>query len=219
MYRTFVFISILILTYASFPLEANRRRPSFEEDNSIMLREILDNLDFLKNEVQIHDSQIAAFEEKFKTADEIIDSVRQQMYSNLQAIKESIKNHSVDLNAKLADQQNSAKSLITEVKSSTTDYQQILNNLNSKIAEIEKSIEQQNSNITTLQAALNSIIDIIKKENQIEKSEVEKIYKVKSGDSLEKIAKQNQTSVKKLKELNNLTSDQIITGQKLKISE
>ena len=46
-----------------------------------------------------------------------------------------------------------------------------------------------------------------------------KIYRVKAGDSLEKIAKQNQTTIKKLKEANQLANDQIIVGQKLKLPE
>jgi LysM repeat protein len=44
------------------------------------------------------------------------------------------------------------------------------------------------------------------------------IYEVKPGDSLEKIARKNKTTLKKLKELNQqLKSDQIIVGQKLQI--
>ncbi len=223
--QVFVLVPAFLFTLLS-PLEAVRRRPSFEEDNAILLREILDCLDNIKNDVQIHESRLATFEEKFKNIEDIIDSVRQQVNSSTQAVRETLKNHSADLNAKLADQQNNAKGLFSEVKSFANDNQQTLNDYRQRIAELEKNMVQQNSNISNLQSALASIIDIIKNtESAPEKAEVlssepgEKIYKVKAGDSLEKIAKQNQTSVKKLKELNNLTSDQIIIGQKLKIRE
>ncbi|WP_339180195.1 LysM peptidoglycan-binding domain-containing protein [Oceanobacillus sp. FSL W7-1293] len=43
-------------------------------------------------------------------------------------------------------------------------------------------------------------------------------YKVKSGDSLSKIASQHGTTVSKLKSLNNLSSDLIIAGQTLKVN-
>lgn len=46
---------------------------------------------------------------------------------------------------------------------------------------------------------------------------LQKVYRVKSGDSLEKIAKNHRTSVEKIKKLNGLTSNLIVTGQELKI--
>lgn len=42
-------------------------------------------------------------------------------------------------------------------------------------------------------------------------------YTVRAGDNLIKIAKGNQTTVSKLKTLNNLSADKIVVGQKLKI--
>jgi LysM repeat protein len=208
-----------------FTLEATRRRPSFEEDYSILLREVLDNLDNLKNEVQIHESQIMTFEEKFKNLEEIIDSLRQQTTSTVQSVKDTLKNHASQLDVKLADQQNAAKGLSNDVKSFANENQQLLKDFRQRITELEKTMELQNQNIESLRTALSSVIEVIKgKETNSEKpesttAETAKIYKVKAGDNLEKIAKQNQTTIKKLKEWNNLTSDQIIVGQKLKISE
>jgi LysM repeat protein len=43
------------------------------------------------------------------------------------------------------------------------------------------------------------------------------VYVVKSGDALEKIAKSNGTTVKAIKALNNLKTDRIAVGQKLKM--
>jgi len=45
----------------------------------------------------------------------------------------------------------------------------------------------------------------------------EKMYTVKSGDMLITIAKANSTTVKAIKSANNLTTDSIKVGQKLKI--
>ena len=45
------------------------------------------------------------------------------------------------------------------------------------------------------------------------------VYKVKSGDSLEKIAKNHRCSVEKIKKLNGLNNDLIVVGQELKIPQ
>lgn len=45
----------------------------------------------------------------------------------------------------------------------------------------------------------------------------EQVYVVKSGDTLSSIAKQYQTTVKELRAANNLTTDKIYVGNKLKI--
>jgi LysM repeat protein len=45
----------------------------------------------------------------------------------------------------------------------------------------------------------------------------EQIYKVKSGDTLTKIASQSGTTIKALRALNNLKTDRLSVGQKLKI--
>jgi LysM repeat protein len=218
----------LLCVHCVLPLdvEGARRRPSFEEDYTILLREVMDNLDTLKNEVHIQESQISTFEEKFKNLDDIIDSLRQETAAALQAVKESLKNQSTAWDAKLSDQHNTSKGLSHEVKSLANDNLQVLNDFKKRIAELEKSLDLQNRNIENLQTALSSVIEAIKgKEASAEKGEAvsseasSKTYRVKAGDSLEKIAKQHQTTIKKLKEWNNLTSDQILVGQKLKIPE
>ena len=43
-------------------------------------------------------------------------------------------------------------------------------------------------------------------------------YTVKSGDSLYSIASKNNTTVAKLKSLNNLTSNKIQAGQKIRLN-
>jgi LysM repeat protein len=179
----------------------------------------MDNLDTLKNEVQIQESQITTFEEKFKNLDDIIDSLRHETTIALQAVKESLRNHSTHLDAKLSDQNNSAKGLSQEIKSLANDNIQVLNDFKKRIADIETSIELQNRNVENLQSALSSLIEAIKGKEVSTDETSAKIYRVKAGDSLEKIAKQNQTTIKKLKEANNLTGDQILVGQKLKIPE
>ncbi len=55
------------------------------------------------------------------------------------------------------------------------------------------------------------------KENAVAASQPEKLYVVKSGDSLTRIAKAHGTTVKALKAANGLEKDRIVVGAKLKI--
>jgi len=216
---------VLIIDVSS--LVAARNRPSYEEDRNVMIREILDSLDNLRHQVNNHEAEIRVFEEKFKNQEDILDSLRHQTSASTQAVKETLKGHLVNLESKLTGHENTAKDLSTDFKSFAKDYNQVLMEYKSRIAELEKAIDIQNHNIENLQAAMGTMIEAMQvKETSQEKGVTPiqdessaKIYRVKAGDSLGKIAEQNQTTIKKLKELNNLTSDQIIIGQKLKLSE
>ena len=219
-------IAASLIYFHSTQLLAARNRPSYEEDKSVMMREILDSLDNLRHEVNNHEAEIRMFEEKFKNQEEILDTLRTQMTSTLQAVKETLKSQSSTLEARLTSHENAAKGFSTDFKSYTNDYAQTFSDYKKRIVDLEKMIDVQNHNIENLQAALNSVMDALQvKDIPQDKAVADpesgspKIYRVKSGDSLEKIARQNQTTIKKLKELNNLTSDQIIIGQKLKLTE
>jgi membrane-bound lytic murein transglycosylase D len=82
-----------------------------------------------------------------------------------------------------------------------TIYESEIEVLKQEQAEIDKQKE----------AKTQARIAAIKKANAV------KIYHVKSGDTLDHIAKRQKVSVRQLKQWNNLKSDMIRVGQKLKI--
>jgi LysM repeat protein len=226
-YIALFFIFLTFITSSAF---AVRNRLSYEEDKSIILREILDGLDNLRHEVNNHEAEIRMFEEKYKNQEDILDSLRNQVSNTLQAVKETLRNQSSTIEAKISSHENAAKGLTNDFKAYSTDYAQILNDYKKRIIELEKTIEIQNRNIENLQAAMQSLMEVLQVKEpaqaapqtppQTVSEGSSKVYRVKAGDSLEKIAKQNQTTIKKLKEANpQLTSDQIIVGQKLKLPE
>ena len=214
-----------LAVFSCVSLEAARRF-SYEEDKSVVLREVLDSLEQLRHEVSNHETEIRMYEEKFKNQEDILDSIRQQITDTLKTVKEALKNQTSAVEARLASQETSAKGLTSELKSHATDSVAVLNEYKQRIQEIEKVVDIQNRNIENLQSALRSLSEVLQiKDNLAEKETVSSVngshavYRVKAGDSLEKIAKQNNTTIKKIKELNNLTKDQIIIGQKLLLPE
>lgn len=71
------------------------------------------------------------------------------------------------------------------------------------------------NNLTSNSLSIGQLLYIPKEEIQTEENE---IYTVKSGDTLYSIARKYNLSVDELKRLNNLTSNSLSIGQKLKIS-
>lgn len=71
------------------------------------------------------------------------------------------------------------------------------------------------NNLTNNTLSIGQLLYIPKNETEIIESEV---YTVKSGDTLYSIAKRYNLTINELKELNNLTSNTLSIGQKLKIS-
>jgi LysM repeat protein len=78
-------------------------------------------------------------------------------------------------------------------------------------SEIE-ALKQEQEELNKQTEAKNSArVAAIKKANAV------KIYLVKSGDTLSHIAKRHKVSVRQIKQWNNLKSDFLRVGQKLKI--
>ncbi len=81
-----------------------------------------------------------------------------------------------------------------------------------RINELEGEIHSQNRRFDEV-AKLKGHIEHLAKGFQGEF----KLYRVKPGDSLEKIARAHKTAVEKIKKLNSLDQDLIVAGQELKI--
>lgn len=157
--------------------------------------EIWDSIESLRHQVANHEAEIRVFDEKFKSQEDIVDSLSNQFKDSVKSVKNSASSNNQDVNLQLAD-------------------------CKKRIANLERTLEQQSKNLDDMQKALTSLIEAIQGKEPVAAAPSNgKIYRVKSGDSLEKIAKQNHTTIKKLKELNNLTSDQIIIGQKIELPD
>lgn len=143
------------------------------------------------------------------------------------------------LDERIRAQESSTSSLKNGAKTATPDsLQRQLSNLDGRINQLEKVLEraatdlkQINAAVTTnaqkiedhqhqldevvkLKSTLMTISQAIKKNSLHEDA---KVHKVKSGDSLEKIARLHHISIDSLKRFNQLETDRIIVGQELKI--
>lgn len=90
-----------------------------------------------------------------------------------------------------------------------------------KLAAIENEIishENRLDEVVKLKGTLTSISQAIGQPASPSKNTTSS-YRVKAGDSLEKIARSHKTSISALKNLNNLKNDKIVVGQELRIPD
>lgn len=198
---------------------ARNNNPYSYDHQNVAIREMRDGIDDLRHGLNNHETEIRVLEEKMKNQEIIFESIQDRVNES----KMNLKSNSSNLDNKLNTLEGTLKSIVSDLrqfKSHANESSEQLAASIDKILELEKTIEQQNKNISHLQAAMQSLMDAFQIKDGPEKnssSSSGQSYQVKNGDSLEKIARRHQTNVKTLKELNNLANDRIKIGQVLQL--
>jgi len=225
---------------AALPPPPQQRSAPPAVDITGILREMKDGLDSTRHEIRNHETEIQVIEEKLANYDTIIDSVRDQAGDSTKKQREQLKNITASIEGKLASLETSTKGFVGDLQQFKSHANQSTTTLilyKQKIDELEKTIEQQGQNIEHLQSAMRSLMDALQtKEIPPSKSITSNLpsnsnippspsqnndysYRIKAGDSLEKIARTYGVTVKAIKELNNITSDKIVVGKVIEIPE
>lgn len=223
--------------FASFSLTAAPRGQYYQDENAIAIKEMRDSIEDIRHEVNNHEAEIRVFDEKLTNFDAIIESVRDQLSDSSKSHKEQLKGSSANLESKIAALETTSKGLVTDLRQFRTHSNETtaaLTQYKQKIGELEKIIDQQNQNIEHLQAAMRSLMEALQGKPQASAKAVsdsssssgsvgslssDRSYKVKSGDSLEKIARSHQTTIQAIKDVNGLTTDRIVVGKTLIIPD
>lgn len=225
---------VLLACFAAFgmqfPLAAAQRGQYYspQDANTVAIKEMRDSLDDLRHEVGNHEAEIRILDEKLTNFDSIVESVRDQLQEASRSHKEQLKGNSVSLESKITALETTSKSLVADLKQFKThanDTTTLLAQYKQKLTDLEKILEQQNENIEHLQGAMQSLMEALQGKSSAATSSAPSAtssgisYKVKSGDSLEKIAKLHQTTIQAIKEANGLTTDRIVVGKILIIPD
>ncbi|PJD95121.1 MAG: hypothetical protein CK425_09330 [Parachlamydia sp.] len=210
---SFLFLMLIFHTYA---VAAPQRMPFNQNSQGIEIRTALERL---KYELGNHDKEIQVLDQKFENLQEVIQGFKSLLTENHEQHQELVKTNSNAHELRLDEMESTVKKMLQDLKS----FQTTLNNSTETVLHIEQKMNQltraneiQSTNMENMQAALTTLLDAL----QIQPIAKEmKLYEVKDGDSLGKIAQNYKTSVKALKELNGLTQDRIKKGQKLKLPQ
>lgn len=115
------------------------------------------------------------------------------------------------LERKVSSLEKTMEKSIADLRSLSTHANQTVASLSQyreKIEELDRRMEE----VSKIKNTLSSLSKVMGGQGGDHKS-----YKVRAGDSLEKIARRHRISVDMLKKLNHLENDRIVIGQELKV--
>lgn len=194
------------------PLKSSPHEPKHQME--LTLHEVQTNLDDVRHDLNSYQTEQQILESRINSQENALLEMKRQylekqlaklenLLGQITALEEKINNLERAHQGTSNDMQNLVHHA-NETSAALTQYRE-------KINEIEKSIHGQNQKFHEV-AKLKSLI-----ENLSNSSEDIATYRVKPGDSLEKIAKLHHTHVEAIKRLNHLKEDLIVIGQELKI--
>ncbi len=170
---------------------------------------IQDKVDDLQMEVSNHTTELRIFDEKLNNSLTILESMRDQVQDAAKAQKDAVRGQSVGLENRILSLESSLKTITADIKQIQTHQNESANALK----QYKQKIGELSDNTEALQGALKTLMEAM----QVNLAASTKIYSVMSGDTLEKIARKNKTSVKELIALNSLKGEKIVIGQILKL--
>ncbi|HEX2582959.1 MAG TPA: LysM peptidoglycan-binding domain-containing protein [Chlamydiales bacterium] len=183
----------------------------------LTLHEVQTNLDDLRHDINCFQTELQILDGRIKYYENALTAFKQQDLEKQQTKIEQLVQELQSLEKKWSSAEKS-RSLesqeLLQLTSHARETTTALLQFKERIEELEKELATGQRRFEELGKLKNNIEALGK---AIRKTDLAKIYKVRPGDSLEKIAKAHQTSVEKIKALNHLEQDLIVVGQELKI--
>lgn len=182
----------------------------------LTLHEVQTNLDDLRHDVNSFRSELMIVDGRMKHHEDALVALKnyelektktkiEQLASDIQALE---KKWNAAEKSRIADS-GELKQLTSHAKETSLALMQFKD----RIGELEQDLisgQRRFEEISKLKGNIDSLTKSLRAADL-------KIYKVRSGDSLEKIAKINKTTVEKIKKFNSIDQDLIVVGQELKI--
>jgi LysM repeat protein len=179
-----------------------------KHDSSVAFHEVRAELADLKHEVNNARVEIQILEERLQSQEALIQKTKNAPPSSFLDNKAS----SLEKRLFAIEQiQEKIQADLKQISSHANQTTSCLQQYSTKISSLEQNVERQNKliyDLADLKSSLKSLKTSIAKETSC-------TYTVKSGDSLEKIARNHQISIEALKKANQLSQNKILIGQEL----
>ena len=207
MLKNLIFIFFIIVGLTSCSMMGSSPKEE-KHQLELTLHRIRTDLEEIKHDMTSSEMQIQILEGKIVAGDDLIAAVKDRL-QELQKTNWNQLEYQISLLEKKTKsielQNDHLLSHLNQLQQYATDTTKALIQYKDKIKDIEKTIANN-----------QEIIEQIRwKKNSQKLDKTFKTYVVRPGDSLDKIARQHETTADELKKINQLTHDLIIVGQEL----
>lgn len=215
--KTSVFLILAASLFSASGCSPLRSSPLDEKHQwELTLQEVQTNLDDIRHDVNCYQTEIQILEGRIKHYENALASLKQQdlekQHLKIEQLVQQFNALEKKWGAFEKTQANDSKEL-QELLSHSHEVTAALVQFKNRLEELEQDILSQNRRFDELAKLKGNIESIAKNLG----SESHKTYKVRPGDSLEKIARSHKVAVERIKKLNHLDQDLIVVGQELKI--
>ncbi len=174
----------------------------------------------LKHQVTALQTELEMLQERLNYQDGDLNHIRQEL--------DQVSHTSTQYVEQMANLEAATTTMEQDVANVCKDNekcQKVLVQFQNQIRQIEKNTEIQGQNVRNLEKAVHALVELMQKNDRnnysprigLNSSVTPPMHVVKEGDTLEKIARQHNTTIEAIKEANGLVNDRIIAGKKLKI--
>jgi LysM repeat protein len=205
------FLCLALLSAGCSPIKTSLHDDRYQWE--LTIHEVQTNVDDLRHDTNCFNSEIQILDGRLKSIENAFTLLKQHEIEKQQAKLEQISNSLGVLDRKwtaFEKKQDLNKDGMELLSGHAKETSLALVQFKSRIEELESEIASQNRKLEAVVRLKNSL-------ETLTKSLKPKIYKVKPGDSLEKIARVYQTDVVTLKKINELHNDLIVVDQELSL--
>ncbi len=210
---------VILLVLGSFwscsPLASTADEKQHQEE--LTLHEIQTNLDDLRHDLNRFQTELSISDDKMRYQEKCLSSLKEQELKELKnlyhQLLDRLDKETHALRA-VESEQYTTNHTLNALAEHAKDTNSALVQYKKRCKELEKQIAKQQSAFQEV-AKIRSYLEEMIEESR--KNDPHTVYRVKAGDSLEKIARTFHVSVESIKEVNGLSKDVIIVGQELKI--
>ena len=217
--RSIYLVGAALIASACSPLKSS---PNDEKHQlELTLQTLQTNLDDVRHDMNCFQTELQILDGRIKYYENALTGLKQQDVENQQSKIDQISQQLQELEKKV-------NAFEHTYATGTQDVQQLTSHANettaamtqfkNRISELEQEIQSQNRRFEEVAKLKGHFEGLTKHLNNSALSE-KKSYKVRSGDTLEKIARFHKISVDRLKKANDLSQDLIVVGQELTIPD